>query len=493
MSNQSSTDGVATVLLVGQNAEVGFGLRTSLGKQPDLRIVEAGSLDEAIDALVSQVVDVIVACVRSIDADGLPLLQHVRERDNLASLPVLLVAEDDRVSSRIKAFKHGASDYIARPFTMAELLARVEAAVRLQVARGRQARGDGSLVGDFTATAFTDLVHLMQIGRRTGTLTLLTPRASGQVLFVRGHVYHATFGSMEGEEAFYRLVFETKGKFEFTPCEFEMATVRNTVALKTTTLLMEAARRCDAWRHDHPEGGELPDPMPSRQASNEAPMQVEPAGPGTAEAGAELLDQLALEPCASLHLVSRDRLPAFTQAPSGAGRCLVLLVADARMAVAVACSAALPPGAEFVEQALANDQKVLAMCWRAPSGARLDVLLLDQEFPGYVLSDLRRQPDAVVVAPRDGSWFTLSMLAQNELATLLEHLRPSQLLGLGDKLMEEGVRHLQERSGVEFAARCLPMPLQHWAMLRASLQEVVQLWAAPAPDSAEPLTAAPPA
>lgn len=474
MPSPNAADRVATVLLVDQNPEAGFGLRASLGRQPQLRLLEAGSTAQAMDVLVTQVVDVIVACVQAIDSEGLPLLQQVRRQEHLSALPFLLVADDDRVASKVKALQHGANDYIARPYAMAEVTARVEAAVRRQLQSTNPARRDGCLSGDFQTIAFTDLVHLLQIGQRTGMLTLLTPRTTGQALFVDGQVYHATFGSMEGEEAFYRLVFETHGHFEFKPCGFDLRTVRNTVALTTTTLLMEAARRLDSWRRDHPDGGELPDPAQPRASSTAAaPGTVLDATVATAAAVSELQQLLEDGAPAELQIVCRDQLPAFTTAANVPQRCLLLLVADAATAIAAACHAAAPPGPALVEQALAYEQKVLALRWSGASGAQLDVLLLDQEFPAFVLNELRRQPTALVVAPRGGDWFALSMLAQNELGSMLEHLRPRQLLGLGEAALVEGLRFLQQRSNVDMPLHSLPTPLSP-ATLRAAMLEALQ-------------------
>jgi hypothetical protein len=249
--------------------------------------------------------------------------------------------------------------------------------------------------------------------------------------------------------------------------------VRNTVALKTTTLLMESARRQDSWRRDHPDNGELPAPVqPAKPVV--AAGTVVPALVGTAAAATELRQQIEGQASAMLGLLNRDELPEFTT--TEADRCMVLLVADAAMTFATACSVATPLGPEFVERALACEQKVLALRWCAPSGACLDVMLLDQEFPGFVLNEMRSQPTAIVVAPRGGDWFALSLMAQNELAAMLEHLRPRRLIGLGDGEMEQGLSLLQQRGGVETELHCVPTPFMGWPNLRAALCDALAQW-----------------
>src|SRR6478736_534618 len=57
--------------------------------------------------------------------DGLSLLRQLRERKN--STPVLLLSARGEVNERVEGLNAGADDYLAKPFVIAELVARVRA------------------------------------------------------------------------------------------------------------------------------------------------------------------------------------------------------------------------------------------------------------------------------------------------------------------------------------------------------------------------------
>lgn len=490
-------DRLPTVLLVDEDPEARYGLHASLGKIGQIRVVEAGSGAQALDVLATRVVDVIVSGVRMADIDGLRLLEHVRGQEHLAPLPFLIVADDDRIATKLAAFERGATDYVAKPYAMAEVVARIEAALRRPRAVSLGRRREGTLAGDFSAIAFTDLIHLLQIGHRTGSLALLTPRSPGHLVLVDGKIYHATFGSMEGEEAFYRLMFETVGLFEFTPGEVDLRTVRNTIALSPTALLMEGARRLDSVRKEHPDEAQaaasLPDPSAAGPVQGSPGMEVRPESRADEDRIAELLRVLDDEGRRGrLEILCRDRIAAWTAQAPAEGRCHVLLVSDLRWATEACLALSEPVGPADLQAALSMEQKVLALSWRAPSGATLDVLVLDQEYPGFVLDELRRRPSVLAVAPRGGDWFALSMLAQSELEAIAAHLRPAALLGIGNTALEEGLRYMQQRTGLEANVRCLEAPLESGPGLRVVLIECLRAWSGerdPEPAAAPPARA----
>ena len=57
--------------------------------------------------------------------DGLSLIKKVREDKN--DTPILILSALGEVDERVKGLKHGAEDYLAKPFSFSELLARLEA------------------------------------------------------------------------------------------------------------------------------------------------------------------------------------------------------------------------------------------------------------------------------------------------------------------------------------------------------------------------------
>lgn len=97
--------------------------------------------------------------------DGLRVLETLRGRGN--QTPVLFLSALGEVDDRVQGLKAGGDDYLVKPFSFAELLARVEALTR----RGRdEARRTRLVVGDL------EMDLLSRVVRRAGQKVELQPR-----------------------------------------------------------------------------------------------------------------------------------------------------------------------------------------------------------------------------------------------------------------------------------------------------------------------------
>ena len=87
---------------------------------------------EAREALCETGYDVIILDLGLPDGDGLDLLKEWRRSG--FNEPVLILSARDEVEDRIKGLDVGADDYLAKPFSLEELLARVRSLLRRQSA-----------------------------------------------------------------------------------------------------------------------------------------------------------------------------------------------------------------------------------------------------------------------------------------------------------------------------------------------------------------------
>src|SRR3954469_11482724 len=90
------------------------------------------SCREARDALCETGYDAIILDLGLPDGDGLDLLREWRSSG--FNEPVLILSARDDVEDRIKGLDLGADDYLAKPFSLEELLARVRSLLRRQSA-----------------------------------------------------------------------------------------------------------------------------------------------------------------------------------------------------------------------------------------------------------------------------------------------------------------------------------------------------------------------
>lgn len=113
-------------------------LARQLGNE-GFEVVKASSGPEAIEKLKSETFDIVLLDVMMPRMSGYDVCRVVRRELGLADLPVVLVTAKTQEQDLVDGFDCGANDYIRKPFTKGELVARVHAHVR--EARTRKAIG----------------------------------------------------------------------------------------------------------------------------------------------------------------------------------------------------------------------------------------------------------------------------------------------------------------------------------------------------------------
>lgn len=108
--------------------------------------------------------DVIVLDLRLPGLSGVEVLRTLRDRG--VGTPVLVLTAQDAVDSKVQAFRTGADDYVTKPFSFEELLARVEALGR----RPREIASPTFEIADLTIDSGSREV------RRAGKVIELTPK-----------------------------------------------------------------------------------------------------------------------------------------------------------------------------------------------------------------------------------------------------------------------------------------------------------------------------
>ncbi len=102
--------------------------------------------DSANKLLSYQEYDVIVLDLGLPKMDGYEVLKRLRSRGN--TTPVLILTALEDTQNRVKGLDLGADDYLAKPFDLAELEARVRALIRRGVSGGSAKISFGDLVMD---------------------------------------------------------------------------------------------------------------------------------------------------------------------------------------------------------------------------------------------------------------------------------------------------------------------------------------------------------
>src|SRR6202044_4102937 len=145
-----------------------------------------------------------------------------------------------------------ADDYLEKPFFLREAVKRIKRMIdRIALEKmAKTAPSDGVVRGNLAQMNVIDLMQSLEMGRKSCQLKLNNEGDKCEVFFVEGQVKHATYGTLLGDEAVFKVLRWTGGNFELN---FEGKTDQETTQLNTQGLLMEGLRLLDESQRD---GGE---------------------------------------------------------------------------------------------------------------------------------------------------------------------------------------------------------------------------------------------
>jgi DNA-binding response OmpR family regulator len=109
--------------------------------------------DEALAAILRTAFDAVVLDIMLAGRDGLSVLRQLRARGN--QTPVLLLSARGEVNERVEGLKAGADDYLPKPFSLEELIARVQILSR----RGSEVKSTLLSLADLTLDTTTRTAH----------------------------------------------------------------------------------------------------------------------------------------------------------------------------------------------------------------------------------------------------------------------------------------------------------------------------------------------
>lgn len=116
-----------TILIVDDDLELLEQLSKALERKR-YQIETADNGETALDQIFSVPYDLILLDIMLPRLDGLSVLGEIRQAG--LNIPVLMLTARSDVEDRVKGLDYGADDYLAKPFSMAELMARIRAMLR---------------------------------------------------------------------------------------------------------------------------------------------------------------------------------------------------------------------------------------------------------------------------------------------------------------------------------------------------------------------------
>jgi DNA-binding response OmpR family regulator len=108
-------------------------------KKNRFRVREFSDAEAFYRFLHSEVPDLIILDLMLPDADGFEVCKHLRKTDKLAAIPIIMLTAKVTETDKILGLELGADDYVTKPFSPSELVARVKAVLRRKEPRREDA------------------------------------------------------------------------------------------------------------------------------------------------------------------------------------------------------------------------------------------------------------------------------------------------------------------------------------------------------------------
>jgi CheY-like chemotaxis protein len=474
-----STGGRATALVVDGNATSRRFVELALAQSTFFTVEATSDAAGALEILKRQVVDLVISDTDLADQDGLALFRRLAHDQRLRSIPFIFFSSDRSIDAKVAALQAGVDDYLIKPCDSAELVARAKACLvrqrRLNDAVQTRAY---ELAGSLQALGFADLVSIIDMGRRSGVLSVVTGARSGSVHFKDGALVHATYGNLVGVAAFQRIFAEPTGHFEFTPGRCEVPDEAWTIDESTTGLIMEAARVFDTEVSlASPASPPMLETVRPKAADSSVPPALVPAPEGDVSVAAKLA--LGLEDPFTLGELRAWTRTELARTESEPDRFLVVLLADLREGVSALLALGGAPTEQWVVECLGPERKTLGLTFFLRHQKTVDVVLGDARAPRELLSALGRTPSVMLVCPPGGDLLSLGTTARVGLEELISSLEPPAIVGVGNRSLASGLvamRCFQEGAGS--AIRCVKGRLADGTSdLRSLLVDGFRVWA----------------
>jgi len=205
----------ARVVLADDNADMREYLQRLLRGSYEVTAVADGLT--ALDVIRAKVPDLVISDVMMPGLDGLALLAALRTDPKTADVPVLLLSARAGQEAAIEGLEAGADDYLVKPFSAAELMARVRASVELARLRTHHARWRAALIHSLHEAFFVcdDAGAVTEIN---AAFTGILGYGSEDLPYAAPHPWWpdedtAPKGHRQARAAFGQLMSESKGSF----------------------------------------------------------------------------------------------------------------------------------------------------------------------------------------------------------------------------------------------------------------------------------------
>jgi len=119
----------AEILIVEDEKDIIKMLEYNLKKE-GFRVINTGDGEDALDLALRKYPDLILLDLMLPGIDGLEVCKALKKETKTASIPIIMLTAKSQESDKVVGLELGADDYITKPFSPRELIARIKAVLR---------------------------------------------------------------------------------------------------------------------------------------------------------------------------------------------------------------------------------------------------------------------------------------------------------------------------------------------------------------------------
>jgi len=194
---------------------------------------------EAMSFLEQQRPDLIIADIVMPGMDGWSFFEAVQALPHCVDVPFVFLTQERELPSRLRGLRSGAQDYITKPFSVEEILARAHRVLERRTSARPPARGAAApLTGHASIIPVADLLQLLAMNARTGALRLFG-EATGRVFLREGRIVNALSGRASGLKALFRMLAWEDVEFQFEAGDEALESIASEIQGPSESIVVE--------------------------------------------------------------------------------------------------------------------------------------------------------------------------------------------------------------------------------------------------------------
>lgn len=208
------------ILIVEDDTQIRNFIKYSLEKE-GYKTLTVNNAQGAMNMLVSEHINLVILDLGLPDFDGMEVIKKVRE---WSEIPIIVVSARDQDKEKVAALDEGADDYLTKPFSATELLARIRVAIRHLYKQGTKTIQTTFMVGELKIDYTKHLVIMNEkeihvTPMEYQMLTLLSKNA-GKVIttsYILKEIWGVSYGN--DTQALRTLMASLRRKIEQIPAK----------------------------------------------------------------------------------------------------------------------------------------------------------------------------------------------------------------------------------------------------------------------------------